>query len=120
MPPLKKISRETEEIQEGRRFSTKFSADRVVRVSVQKAVLILATAILGSAGAAIWGTLAVANTIPFRVDALEKDNIEIKANYQTKGISDEKWLTNTKEHQAFSAELSYIRKAVDDIRNLIK
>lgn len=95
-------------------------AEKVLRIGLYKAVGILATAVLGSAGVAVWGTITIANTIPFRVSAIEKDVMEIKEGYQTKEISNLKWATNDAAHIMLEKKLDVIEVKIDYIRNLIK
>lgn len=116
---MKNVLNRTRE-NEGEQNPPEFTEGRVVRVSVQKALAILATAVLGSAGAAVWGTLAVANTIPFRVTAMERDITDIKTNYQPKDISNLKWDQNEKTLVVLEKKLDNIDLKVDEIRNLIK
>ena len=101
--------------------------ERVITLSFQKAILILVTAILGSAGAAVWGTLVIANTIPFRVDALERDVISIKhtvednnTKFMPLDLSTEKWKNNDAAHVQLEKQLDSIEAKVDEIRKAVK
>ena len=93
---------------------------KIITISIWKAILVVVTAVLGSAGASIWGTLAVANTIPFRVSAIETEIIDIKKDFMPYTLSIEKWTTNEKEHVAIGKKLDVIEIKIDAIRNLIK
>jgi hypothetical protein len=94
--------------------------EKVFRVGFYKAVIIMVSAMLASAGAAMWGTLAVANTIPFRVTAMEKQITEIEQKFMPMDLSLEKWNNNDKEHTMITNKLNTIEAKIDDIRNLIK
>jgi hypothetical protein len=65
--------------------------EKVLRIGLNKAIAVVITAIVGSAIASIFGTLAVANTIPFRVDAIEKIVEQLPDVYMSKVMSDQKW-----------------------------
>lgn len=95
-------------------------SERVIRIGFYKAISILVGAVLASAGASIWGTLRVANTIPFRVDAIEKVVNDLPSKYMPLDLSTEKWKTNTIDHTRIENKLETIEKKIDDIRNLIK
>ncbi|MBU1110774.1 hypothetical protein KKB83_04100 [Patescibacteria group bacterium] len=88
----------------------------VIRIDLWKALAIIFTAVLGSAGTAIWGTLAIANTIPFRVDALEKQIEEVKVVVESNNdkfmpldLSIEKWKNNDKQHDEIIRRLDVIQ-----------
>jgi hypothetical protein len=94
--------------------------EKVFRVGFYKAIIIVFSAMLASAGAAAWGTLAVANTIPFRVTAMEKQITEIEQNFMPMDLSLEKWGNNDEEHTMIVNKLNIIEAKIDNIRNLIK
>lgn len=92
----------------------KVNGKEVVTVNIKWAITILLTAVLGSAGAGIWGYLAIANTLPFRVDALEKDYAEIKKDYMPLDLSTEKWKKNDEDHATFAQSLIRIEGKLDE------
>ena len=100
--------------------SDQLRSERVIRISVYKAISILVGAVLASAGASIWGTLRVANTIPFRVDALEKIVSQVPTKYESIELSDEKWKRNAADLARIEKKLDSIDEKLDNIRNLIK
>lgn len=79
----------------------------IITITLTKAVIIVATAILASAGTAVWGTLAVANTIPFRVSALENDISQLKPTLTDIAVMKND-IINIKEH------VQDIKKIVSD------
>lgn len=94
--------------------------EKVVRISLYKAIAIVITAILSSAGVSIWGTLRVANTIPFRVDAIEKVVDDLPTKYMPLDLSLEKWKNNDEYHKIVIQKLDSLDTKIDSIRNLIK
>lgn len=104
---------------------------KVIEISVFKATGIVATAILASAGASIWGTLSVANTVPFRVEAIENNISKIQQQidnetslYMPRELADEKWANNSKDHTAIDKKLDQIlqnqQTLSDNQRTLLK
>lgn len=88
---------------------------KAIEVSVLKAATIVITAVLASAGASVWGTLSLVNTVPFRVEAIEIEIDKIQAQidgsasiYMPRELSEEKWSTNTKDHQIIDKKLDQI------------
>jgi hypothetical protein len=101
--------------------------DKTIKISLWKALAIVFTAILGSAGASIWGTLAIANTIPFRVNAVEAEIKTIqqemkdeKSIYMPLQLSEERWKTNESDHDKIEKKLDTIESIVNSIRNSIR
>jgi hypothetical protein len=95
---------------------------KVITLSLNKAFVIMASAIIASAGSAIWGTLAIANTIPFRVNAVEQEITDIKrvvddnnVKFMPLDLSTEKWKNNDKEHNNIMDKLEVIDRKVDQI-----
>jgi len=95
-------------------------SEKVIRIGFWKAIVVMVTAILGSAGASIWGTLAIANTIPFRVTAMEKQITEIQQNFMPSDLSLEKWKNNDAEHLVIIKKLDILEEKIDNIRDLLK
>ena len=92
-------------------------------IDLWKAVAILFTAILGSAGAGVWGTLRVANTIPFRVNAVEQQIIEIKKTIEDTNdkfmpldLSQEKWKNNDSQHSEIIRRLDVIQTTLGRLK----
>lgn len=98
-------------------------SNKVVRISINKAIVIVATAILSSAGVSFWGGLRLANAIPFQIQAIEKEVDEIKADhtkFMPLDLSMEKWKTNEDNFKKVEKRLDSIESKIDTIRNLIK
>jgi hypothetical protein len=92
----------------------------VITITLNKAIIIVATSILVSAGGAIWATLAVANTIPFRVSAIENQLVEIRKTvdenndkFMPLDLSQEKWKNNEATHLTIEKKLDAIEAKVD-------
>lgn len=88
---------------------------KAIEVSVFKAATIVITAVLASAGASVWGTLSLVNSVPFRVEAIEIEIDKIQAQidgsasiYMPRELSEEKWANSAKEHQAIDKKLDQI------------
>lgn len=65
-------------------METKNSKGRnVVTTTVLKAVGVLAAAVISSFVAGIGTRMAIANTLPFRVQALENDVLDLKKNFES-------------------------------------
>ena len=87
----------------------------VITITLNKAIIIVATSILVSAGGAIWGTLAIANTIPFRVNAMEQQIGEMRQNFMPLDLSTEKWKNNDIQHSSIERKLDAIESKVDKL-----
>lgn len=94
-------------------------SEKVIRVGLGKAIAILATAILGAAGASVWATLRVANTIPFRVDAVEAEVKNIKNDFMPLNLSLEKWKNNDEYHKLVISRIDTVEKKVDEIKTIL-
>lgn len=88
-------------------------------ITLKNAIPIIIGSMLVSAGAAIWGTLAVANTIPFRVDAMEQNIVDIKADIKNQAelfmpldLSTERWKNNDIQHENITKQLDRIENAL--------
>ena len=88
----------------------------VIRIDVWKAIVIVFTAMLASAGGGLWGALAIANTIPFRVDAMEKSIEEMKTNFMPIDLSTEKWKNNDKQHEEIIRRLDVIQTTLGRLK----
>ena len=93
----------------------------VITITLNKAIIIVATSILVSAGGAIWATLAVANTIPFRVSAIERSLTDIKTTianedklYMPLDLETEKWSNNEKTLDEINKKIDYIIVKLDE------
>lgn len=88
-------------------------------ITLKNAIPIIIGSMLVSAGAAIWGTIAVANTIPFRVDAMEQNIVDIKADIKNQAelfmpldLSTERWKNNDIQHENITKQLDRIENAL--------
>jgi hypothetical protein len=113
---LKHTSHETEEIQEGGRFTTKFSADRVVRIGIWKAAGIVFTTFVAGFGGSLFVRFNTAISLPGRVDAIEEDVISIeqsikdlKGSFMPLDMSTEKWKNNDRTHEEILKRLDLIQ-----------
>lgn len=65
-------------------METKKSKERsIITTTLYKAVGVLAAAIITSFVAGIGTRMAIANTLPFRVQALENDVLDLKKNFKS-------------------------------------
>lgn len=97
--------------------------NKIIRIGFWKAIVIIVTAMLGSAGTAFWTGISVASTIPFRVDAMEKEIVQLKEvdkNAMPVTISLEKWKNQEAFNVRIDNKLTAIDSKLDTIRNLIK
>lgn len=98
-------------------------SEKVVRIDLNKAIIIFATAVLGSAGASFWGGLRLANAIPFQIQAIEREVDEMK-DYQSKlmplDLSLEKWKNQEKVNEQTLRKLDVLDQKVTDILKAIK
>jgi hypothetical protein len=86
-----------------------FIPEKVIRIGFGKAITILVGAVLASAGSAVWATLAVANTIPLRVVALEAEVTKIESQFMPLQLSTEKWKNNDYQHAEIIRRLDAIQ-----------
>jgi len=96
--------------------ATTDTTPRQITVDIWKVALIFFTGIVGTAGASVWGTLALANTIPFRVEAIETEIDSIKqtmendsAKFMPLDLSQEKWKNNDYQHGEIIRRLDVIQ-----------
>lgn len=98
-------------------------SEKVVRIGLNKAILIFATAVLGSAGASFWGGLRLANAIPFQIQAIEKEVDAMKndhAKLMPLDLSLEKWKNQEKVNEQTLRKLDVLDQKVTDILKAIK
>lgn len=112
----KDISNETKEIQEGGRFTTQFSADRVVRIGIWKAGGIVFTTFVAGFAGSLFIRFNTAVSLPGRVDAIEENitsiqtSIEkLKGSFMPLDMSTEKWKNNDKQHDEILKRLDLIQ-----------
>lgn len=90
--------------------------EKVVRISLNKAIVIILTSVLSSAGVSFWGGLRTANAIPFQIQAIEKE-VELIKSERSKlmplDLSLEKWRQN-------DLRLDRIERKIDDIIKVVK
>jgi hypothetical protein len=88
----------------------------VIRIDLWKAVLIVVTAMLGSAGAGLYGAMATLNSDHFAVVALVEDVKGIKENYMPLNVSNEKWKNNDYQHGEIIRRLDVIQTTLGRLK----
>lgn len=96
----------------------------IVTITLNKALLIVATAVLTSLGAGIWTAFNFVNSAPFRISAMEDKIEEIKIvvddnnqKFMPLDLSTEKWKNNDKEHADMIKKLDAIDSKLDRLLN---
>ena len=82
---------------------------KTITIDLWKAVGIMVVAMLGSAGAGLWGAMVNINSDHFAVVAITKDITEIKNNYMPVDLSMEKWKNNDRQHEEIIKRLDVIQ-----------
>ena len=93
-------------------------SEKVIRIGVSKAVVIFATAVIGSAGSAFWAGLRIANAIPFQIQAIEKEVAEMKGDHaklMPLDLSLEKWRNQERVNAEITKKLDILDDKVTDI-----
>lgn len=121
---MNNLSDETKGIKEASRFTTKFTAERWVHISLGKAIawgaVVVAGAFLAGFGGSLFVRFNLSLSVPGRVDALEEQVNEIQTKFMPLDLSSEKWKQNEQNHIEVSKKLDQIENKIDNIRNLIR
>jgi hypothetical protein len=106
---------------------TPIKEERVISLALWKAVVIVFVAVLGSAGASIWTTINVFNTVPFRVTAVETEILTVKQaikdvsnTYMSLAVSNERWKVNDEQHKEIISKLDRLTTAVNDLYRAVR
>ena len=86
--------------------------ERTISLALWKAVLIVVTAMLASAGAGLYGAMATVNSDHYAVIAITKDIEQIKENYMPVNLSLEKWKNNDLQHAEIIKKLDIIQQEI--------
>jgi len=86
--------------------------ERTISLALWKAVLIVVTAMLASAGAGLYGAMATVNSDHYAVIAITKDIEQIKENYMPVDLSLEKWKNNDLQHAEIIKKLDIIQQEI--------
>ena len=96
---------------------------KIITIDLWKAVVIIFSAVLGSAGASIWGTLSFVNAAPFQIIAIEKDISGIKdarekqdTMFMPLDLSTERWKNNESQHADIMKKLDSIQLSIERIK----
>ena len=85
------------------------SEPKTITIDLWKAVIIVVTAMLGSAGAGLWGAMVNINSDHYAVVASIKDIAEMKVNFMPLDLSTEKWKNNDYQHSEIIRRLDVIQ-----------
>lgn len=96
------------------------SEPKTITIDLWKAVVIVVTAMLASAGAGLYGAMANINSDHFAVVAITKDIAEIKTNFMPVDLSTEKWKNNDETHRQIMTKLDNLTVAVNGLYTRIK
>ena len=91
-------------------------ASKTIRIDLWKAVGVLVTAMLVSAGGGLYGALAVANTIPYRVSAVEEKIDDMSVKFMPLDLSQEKWKNNDRQHEEIIRRLEIIQTTLGRLK----
>ena len=97
--------------------------ERVISIALWKAVAIVVSAMLGSAGVGLYGSLATINNDHFTVLAIDKeiasikqDLVEIKVSFMPLDLATEKWKNNDKQHEEIIKKLDGIQLSINRLK----
>ena len=89
---------------------------KTITIDLWKAVVIVVTAMLASAGAGLWGAMVNISSDHYAVVAITKDISEmkddlvaIKISFMPLDLSSEKWKNNDKQHEEIIRRLDVIQ-----------
>jgi hypothetical protein len=89
---------------------------KTITIDLWKAIVIVVTAMLASAGAGLWGAMVNINSDHFAVVAITKDIAEIKTNYMPVDLSMEKWKNNDSQHSEIIRRLDVIQTTLGRLK----
>ena len=89
--------------------------ERTISLALWKAVLIVVTAMLASAGAGLYGAMVSLNSDHYAVIAITKDLEQIKENYMPINLSLEKWKNNDLQHAEIIKKLDIIQQEIEKL-----
>ena len=93
--------------------------ERTISLALWKAVLIVVTAMLASAGAGLYGALGTINNDHYTVMAIDKeiasikqDLVDIKVSFMPLDLAAEKWKNNDAQHAEIIKKLDIIQSEI--------
>lgn len=90
--------------------------EKTISLALWKAVGILLFAVIGSAGAGLWGAVVTLNSDHYTVMALAKDVESIEKNYMPLDLSQEKWKNNDYQHAEIIRRLDVIQTTLSRLK----
>ena len=96
---------------------------KVLRIDLWKAIAIMGTAMLASAGAGLYGSLATINSDHFTIRALDNEISELKEElngvnikFMPLDLSSEKWKNNDYQHDEIIRRLDIIQTTLGRLK----
>jgi hypothetical protein len=94
--------------------------ERIISLALWKAVGIMVVAMLGSAGAGLWGAVATVNSDHYSVLAIQREISDLDSRYMPLNLSLEKWKNNDDKHNEIIKKLDSLTTAVNNLYQRIK
>jgi hypothetical protein len=92
------------------------TAEKVFRISLNKAIISVLGIIAISALGSVWATISLFNSVPFRVDAVENQIVEMRKSFMPLDLSMEKWKNNDKQHEEIIRRLDVIQTTLGRLK----
>ena len=97
--------------------------ERTITLDLWKAIAIMGTAMLGSAGAGLYGSLATINSDHFTIRALDgeisnlKEQLnDVNLKFMPLDLASEKWKNNDKQHDEIIRRLDVIQTTLGRLK----
>ena len=89
---------------------------KTITLSMWKAIIIVVTAMLASAGAGLWGAMVNISSDHYAVVAITKDIAEMKVSFMPLDLATEKWKNNDKQHDEIIRRLDVIQTTLGRLK----